>query len=301
MRKFGILTVAVAAAGLMALASPALAQTTVTSIAPTCTIAGEWCVNALTAGGTVSIADLTGEGGDLETNQPLPIGAALLTTDFTNDARAEAGVGDGYGTPGGILSSISITYSYHKAANASQNAFAAPSLKIPVHNPVCGDTISEDCFGTLVYEPTWNQPGFLGSSKPVPIDVWTTVTIDQNNGLFWWTGGFDQPNTAAGPPLRTLSQWNALFSDDFVDANLSFFSIGVGTFNQGQIGYFDNVVIAGTNADASYDFDPAPTFETLGECVSTLIADECSTLSGRDRANCNHEQQMICFDLFDIQ
>ncbi len=77
-----------AVAGLLALASPVLAQTTVTSIAPVCINAGEWCVNELTAGGTVSIADLTGVGGVLENNQPLPIGAALLTTNFTDSARA---------------------------------------------------------------------------------------------------------------------------------------------------------------------------------------------------------------------
>ncbi len=190
MKKLTLTVAVTAVVGLLALASPALAQTTVTSIAPVCINAGEWCVNELTAGGTVSIADLTGISGDLENNQPLPIGAALLTTDFTDGARAEAGVFNGYGTPDGILSTLSITYSYHKASNPGQNAFAAPSLKIPVSNPVCDETDPVDCFGTLVYEPTWNQPGNEGSSVAVPTNVWTTVIIDQNNGLFWWTGGF---------------------------------------------------------------------------------------------------------------
>ncbi len=113
-----------------------------------------------------------------------------------------------------------------------------------------------DCFGTLVYEPTWNGPS-AGSTNPA-VGAWTTVNIDQSNGLFWWTGGFGQPNTTGGPPLLTLVGWKAALSSDFGDAVLFRVSVGVGSFNQGQIGYFDNVIIAGTNADASYDFEPAP-------------------------------------------
>ena len=36
------------------------------------------------------------------------------------------------------------------------------------------------------------------------MDTWTTVNIDQNNGLFWWTGGFGAPNTAGGPPIASV-------------------------------------------------------------------------------------------------
>jgi hypothetical protein len=83
----------------------------------------------------------------------------------------------------------------------------------------------------------------------------------------------------------------------FSDSTLVLVSIGVGSFNQGQVGYCDDVTIA----DTTCDFEPAAAFETLGEYVSTLIADECSGLKGRARATCNHEQQMICFDLFGIK
>ena len=133
------------------------------------------------------------------------------------------------------------------------------------------------------------------------VDMWTEVNIDQDSGLFWWTGGFGQGNSAGGPLLETLEGWASVFSSDFADANLILVSIGVGSFNQGQIGYFDDVTIVGTEADAHYNFEPAPQFETLGECISTLIADNCSDLKGRARVTCNHEQQMICFDIFDIK
>lgn len=311
MRKSTVFVGVAAAAtlGLLALASPALAQTTVTSFAPSTNVTpGVWFESDVRPGGTASIADLTGLGGDLETNQPLPIGAAKLTTDFTNAAKAEVGVLNNYGMPGDIFSTLGILYSYHKATNAGQNLTAAPSLKLTFFNAMCDDAASGgDCFATLVYEPTWNGPGST-STTPAgtnpATDVWTQVTIDKDTGLFWTTGGFGFGNSAGGPPIKTLAEWRTALSTDFGDAVLFQVSIGVGSFNQGQIGYFDDVGIShtfGGGFSESYDFDPAPTFETLGECVSTLIADECSGLSGRARAQCNHDQQMSCFDLFDIK
>ena len=63
MRKFTKLAAVAAVVGLMALASPVLAQTTVTSFAPsTNTTSGVWFENDVRTGGTASIADLTGLG-----------------------------------------------------------------------------------------------------------------------------------------------------------------------------------------------------------------------------------------------
>ena len=258
---------------------------------------GVWYEADVRPGGTAAIVDLTGLGGNLEFNQPRPIGAAKLTTDFTNAAKAEVAVVNDYGTVDNILSKLNVSYDYFKVTNGSQNLAAAPSIKLTFLNTVCLNS-SGDCYGTLVYEPYWN--GVSGPSNP-PLDTWTPVNISASQGDFWWTGGFGQPNTAGGPPLRTLNEWFAAFSSDFPGASLVSISVGVGSYNQGQIGYFDNVAISGTNADATYDFEPAPQFETVGECVSTLIAENCSTLHGRDRANCNHTQQLTCFDIFGVK
>jgi hypothetical protein len=285
------------AVGLMALASPLMAQTTVTSFAPeTNTTPGVWFENDVRTGGTASITDLTGLGGDLEINQPLPSGAAKITTNFTNAAKAEVGVAADYGTVAAILASLEVGYSWHKAANSGQNSSAAPSLKLTFFNPVCDDPASAgDCYGTLVYEPYQN-----GFGNPA-VDTWNRSELDYTNGTWWWTGGFGFPNGGGGGVQQTLANWGIDFSTDFQGASLVSVSIGVGSYNQGQIGYFDEVTIAGTNADASYDFEPAPQFETVGECVSTLIADNCADQKGRARATCNHEQQMTCFDIFDIK
>ncbi len=292
----GLLTAAVLV-GSLAMTSPALAQTTVTSFAPsTNTTPGVWFENDVRTGGTASITDLTGLGGDLEINQPLPSGAAKITTDFTNAAKAEVGVGADYGTVAGILASLQVGYSWHKAANAGQNSSAAPSIKLSFFNAACIDPASAgDCFGALVYEPYQN-----GFGNPA-VDTWNRSELDYTNGTWWWTGGFGFPNGGGGGVMQTLADWETAFSADFPGASLVLVSIGVGSYNQGQIGYFDEVTIAGTIADASYDFEAAPQFGTLGECISTLVADNCSDLNGRARAVCNHDQQMVCFDIFDIK
>jgi hypothetical protein len=286
-------------AAAVAIAHPRVeAQELVTSFAPAGTTdTGVWFEDAVVNGGIAGIEDLTGTGGNLENGQPLPVAAALLTTpDDDNDAKAEVAVVDGYGTPQDILASLQLRYSYHKVDNPGQNASAAPSIKLTFFNPVCDDPASAgDCFGTLVYEPTWNQPGSEGSSAAVPLGTWTDVVIDDSNGLFWWTGGFGQPNTAGGPPLNTLADWLATFSEDFADSEVLKVSIGVGTTNPGQIGYFDDVQISHDfdgGYDASYDFEPGvgpptdkdqckrggwrdfntPVFKNQGECVRFVVS-----------------------------
>ncbi|MFG0315864.1 MAG: FG-GAP repeat domain-containing protein [Planctomycetota bacterium JB042] len=271
-----ILTITTALAAATLLAGAAGAQTTVTSFAPSSnTDPKVWFENDVREDGMALLADLTGLGGDLETNQPLPVGAALLTTTANLPDKAEVGVIDAYGKVSDIFSTLSISYAYHKASNPGQNASAAPSLKLAFLETVCDDGASAgDCFGTLVYEPTWNQPGFEGSSSVVPTDTWTTVTVDEDNGLFWWTGGFGQPNTAGGPPLRTLAQWRTVFSSDFEDAELVLVSIGVGTYNNDQVGYFDDVSIThgfGGGYAESYDFQPPPP-EFIGTDVAVGVA-----------------------------
>lgn len=287
-KKISGARIAFAAATMLAVGLPAFGQT-VTEFAPsTNTATGVWFESNITASGEATIVNLTGVGGNLETNQPLPIGAAKLTTTTDNNDRANVGVLEDYGQPQNILSSLSLVYSSFKATNGTQNLSAAPSLKLPIFNAVCDDPLSlGDCFGTLVFEPTWNQPGFEGSSVNPPLDTWQTWNIDQNNGLFWWTGGFGQPNTAGGPPLRTLSQWQAVFSSDFLDSTIFLVEIGVGSFNQNQLGYFDNVQIShtfGGGFSAAYDFEPPKNVKNLatGEFFGTIqeAIDDVDTLDG---------------------
>lgn len=46
--------------------------------------------------------------------------------------------------------------------------------------------------------------------------------------------------------MHTLQGWEAAFNSNFDNAEIVLVSVGVGTYNQGQIGYFDDVEISHT-------------------------------------------------------
>lgn len=239
---------------LLAVQPAAAAPTIVDAIDPAFVANMKWFEFDVRPGSTASIQPLSGLGGNLENNAPLPNDAARLTTGFDNNHKAEIGVADAYGKMGDILPTLNLSYSYHKATVAGGNAFAAPSIKLTIFN----DAFVGDGFITLVYEPTWNQLG--GGSQAVPTDEWITVNLDEDNGLFWGTGGFGVASAAGGPPHGTLSDFVSLADPAFLDAELLVVSVGVGSFNQGQDGYFDNVGISYDGYDKLYDFElPDPT------------------------------------------
>lgn len=222
---------------------------------------GNWFVSLQAGGGAASIVDLTGQGGNLENNAPLPTGAALLTTGAANADRAEVALSDSFGTIGDFLNNGALSYKYFKSSVGDLNAFAAPAIKITVlDSNITGATHGADGFTTFVYEPNWNQPGSLNTSTAVPTDDWITVDIDGTTGLFWHTGIYDEASTAAGAAgaQRTIDGWNTLFGEgDLLDAVIQGISIGVGTFNQGQTGYFDDVRITSGNFSDEFDFEVA--------------------------------------------
>jgi hypothetical protein len=136
----------------------------------------------------------------------------------------------------------------------------------------------------LIYEPYWNP---LGGG--VPTDAWTSVAIDENTGSggdpsggWWWNGGFEVPSGASGPPIRSLAEWAAAFTaadpTDFGNASVIQLSVGVGTYNQSQDDYFDNVSIKTGNIDKIYDFgtqnvpDSGSTLILLGSALTGIAA-----------------------------
>lgn len=257
LRRLSLAPVAAAAFTLFAWAGAANATVIVTSFDAAYTSNGNWYQSNTASGGTVGTVNLTGQGGNLENNQPIGPGAAKVTTNNTDASAAEVAVRDSYGTAGNILSSLKVHYAYYKEAVAAPNAnvFAAPSLKLSFFNPTYAATPGNDGFVTLIYEQYWQT----GTPTPTP-GSWTTADIDFDNGLFWGNGGFGVASGAGGPPLRTLSGWLAAFNSAFGDAQLTTLSVGVGTYNQSQIGYFDDVQIShrfGNGYSASYNFEAA--------------------------------------------
>lgn len=220
---------------------------------------GVWFANDIRFAGTAAI-EVLGGGGNLQNNAPLQDGAVKLTTSLDNNDKAEISVVDSYGRVSEIFSSLNVGYSYFKEANNPGDPvnapFAAPAIKLSFFNA------NTNGFSTLIYEPTWNQPGQEGTSQLVPTGDWIDVAITEDSGLFWTSGGFGEANSFGGPPLRTLDEWEDTFTSDFLDADLVAISVGVGSFNPVQVGYFDDVRVShdsGSGFDKQYDFEAAST------------------------------------------
>lgn len=235
--------------------------------------------------GTASIVDLTGAGGDLEANQPLPNSVVKLTTGFANNDKAEIGTAFDFGFAAEVLNSIELGYSFYKELVVGGNMAAAPSIKLAIL-AVGG---AGDNYGQLIYEPYWN------GGNPAT-DVWTDVAIDQDTGSgadgsggWWWSGGFEVASGAAGPPMRSLAEWAAVFSAsdavDFANAHVVGLSVGVGTYNQGQVDYFDNVSVKTGNIDKTYDFEVAASrVPDSGSALSLLFGSLLGLVALRRRA-----------------
>ncbi len=226
----------------------------VTSLDSGFTAPGQW-FQRVAGGGTAEIVDLTGEGGNLENNQPLPTGAVRLTTGPSNPDRGEAAVADNFGTFGDFLTNGSLSYSYYKDSTGDLNPAAAPSIKLAVFD---SNTAQADAFTTFVFEPTWNIS--IGSSQNVPTDDWITANISGSSGVFWHTGFYTADNLAGdGSDGNTLDDWAAFFGNDILDATIVEIAVGVGTFNQGQTGYFDDVQFSNVDISQSFDFQASAT------------------------------------------
>lgn len=226
-----------------------------------------------TPGGTASIQDLSGIGGNLEINQPLGPSAVRLTTGGNTAERAQIGILGSFGNAAAILNNLTAGYSFYKDGTvAGTNTAAAPSLKLTVFNSATHGISGNDSFGELIYEPYWNQIG-TGPQDP-PANSWQTISIDSNTGSgstaaggWWWTGGFGQASGAGGPPIRSAAEWASLFNADFANAQIVGISVGVGTFNLNQVGYVDRVILG----DTTYDFGAAAVPEPTSVAIFGLM------------------------------
>lgn len=252
-----------AVAVLVAGVAQASIKVNVTEVSTGIHVANKWYQNGTTSGGTASIVDLTGLGGNLENSQPSPLSAAKLTTTLSNSSKAEIGTFGDFGLASTVLNDITLGYSFYRQNQAGGNTFAAPSIKLQISASFSDTRNISDNFGYLIYEPYWN--GSVTSS------IWQDVSINSSTGAgadgtggWWWDGGFNIGNGGGGPPVRSLSEWVTAFqtSDgaDFAKAHVRALSVGVGTYNQGQIDYFDNVSIksAAGGVDTVYNFGAAP-------------------------------------------
>ncbi len=201
-----------------------------------------------------STAD-TRTGGDVnfieDATSPFPTGALQLTTDGTNEAKAQYMHEEN--TP--LAEVTELSYST-KQVSGPAHADASYQLAVFLDG-------TEGSFTTFVYEP-------YQQTDAVITDEWQTW--DVASGQFWSsrtvTDGADCNVTAGagGAPFYTLSQ----LQEDCPEAVVVGFGVNVGTYNPGYDVEVDGVNFNGT----TYDFEtqaPVTTpvsAETKEQCMS---------------------------------
>lgn len=208
----------------------------------------EWSVSA----GTPSIVDVTGEGGDLETNAPS--GTGVLKLDTTGGvAKSEIVLQGPFGTVSDFIGSdVTITFDYYQQSGAPLSTIA-PAFKFTVNDL---DFIG-DGYATFIYEPyyqVFTSPAKPANTDPVK-DVWTHVEIDLDNGFFWHTGIYGDPS--ASDYDNTLNDWITQFGVEFENAFISELFFGIGSGTPDQVGYVDNVQFTQGQFSQIYDFEVA--------------------------------------------
>lgn len=175
---------------------------------------------------------------------PLPTGALQLTTDMTNEAKAQ--YMHAANTPLGQITELS-----YQTKQVSGPASAAPSYQLAIDLNGAG----EGGFTTLVYEPYWN-----GSVTP---GVWQAWDVDA--GQFWSSrtvtdGTCTVTAGAGGAPFYTI----AGLQENCPNAVVLGFGVNVGTYNPNYVVLTDALDFNGT----TYDFEvvaatpsPTPTVE----------------------------------------
>jgi hypothetical protein len=164
---------------------------------------------------------------------PYPSGALQLTTDATNEAKAQ------------YMHEANVPLSGITELNYSTKQVSGPAVADASYQLVVDLNGTETPGGetTLVYEPYWN-----GAVIPGTWQSWDNVA----DGQFWSSKTFTDGtcsvvNGAGGPPFYTLSQLQTTCPGAVVTG----FGVNVGTYNPGYDVEVDDVSFNGT----TYDFE----------------------------------------------
>jgi len=194
----------------------------------------------------------TRPGGDVnfieDATSPFPNGALQLTTNDTNEAKAQ--YMHEASTP---LDEVTDLSYYTK--QVAGPVHAAPSYQLAVD---LNGTSTAGGFTTLVYEPYWN--GVVASN------TWQQWNVDEGN--FWSSQTFTDGTCsvaagAGGAPFYTL----AALQTACPDATVLGFGVSVGTYNPGYDVYTDGVVFN----DTTYDFELV-TPDTVAPALPTHLS-----------------------------
>ena len=231
----------VASALLLSFAATASAET-ITSL----TNPGSWANNS-SNGGNGQIIDVTGLGGNLETNAPAGTGVLELSTDATGTppnglgtSKAEVKIQGNFGTIGDFVNSGSMGYDYYQTSGGPSSTIA-PALKFEVLDVT---NTSGDGYATFIYEPYYN--GGVGA-----YDTWHNVGITGDSGNFWHTTLY---NVSGIDFDETILDWATLLGS-MQDAVITSIIFGIGSGTPNELGYVDNFYFYNGNTSFTADFE----------------------------------------------
>ncbi len=224
----------VASALLLSFAATASAET-ITSL----TNPGSWANNS-SNGGNGQIIDVTGLGGNLETNAPAGTGVLELSTNAGGSSKAEVKIQGNFGTIGDFVNSGSMGYDYYQTSGGPSSTIA-PALKFEVLDST---NTSGDGYATFIYEPYYN--GGVGA-----YDTWHNVGITGNSGNFWHTELY---NVSGIDFDETILDWATLLGS-MQDAVITSIIFGIGSGTPNELGYVDNFYFYNGNTSFTADFE----------------------------------------------
>ena len=177
-----------------------------------------------------------------------------ITTDYARSgngsayfAQSQANTGKGdlvynFGTATALSSLSTVSFDFIRGASSTTDPNLSPVLRLGM--------LKNGVFaGTLVFENVYQL------QHPSPVGVWTTLTANLNNGIFWATNASLGPTFAdANGGQKTLADWIAGNNGSALSVyglEIGFGSGWTGTFN----GAVDNVNAQFGNTDYNSNFE----------------------------------------------
>ncbi len=211
---------------------------TITSLAPA-NSPGLWSDHSH-SGGAAEIVDLTGVGGNLETNAPAGNGALKLTTNANGSAKSEVKITGNFGTIGDFVSNGIMSYNYNHMSGAP-NANIVPALKFEVLDLT---DVNGDGYATFIYEPVYS--GGVGA-----FDTWQYHYIQGDVGNVWHTSIYGASGAVYN---KTIDEWH-LDHSTMSDAVITSLIFGIGSGTPDQTGYVDDIFFRNGDLEFSADFE----------------------------------------------
>ncbi len=165
-------------------------------------------------------------------------GSVGITKSYTNDGNGAAYFatvdGNSKGdlrynfnvAPVALSSLTSLSYDFYRDASSSTPTAFAPTVRL--------DILKDGNFaGSLILEYVYQN------QTPAPTGVWTTLTANLNNGIFWANNAALGPTfAAANGGQKTLAAWIA----DNAGSNLTVYGLSTGAGSGWSGGVFNGAV-----------------------------------------------------------